>query len=94
MNENQTTHTIDTAVAFLNTINGIDSNALNELIEKRAKCNPELTQHPTLQIHGQDDDTSLGVLGLLNGLFTDNGYVIAAVYNSQNKLSHFEKRKL
>jgi hypothetical protein len=76
------------AVAVLNRALEADPDAINELFtaDRRPSCNEALANDPTIQVMKDPNYTgwSIGVLGLLNGIFgireDGNGY-ICAIYN-------------
>ena len=67
------------AVAFLNEALKLDPVAVQGLFEHRVPCNDALRDHPTIQVAAAGaepvpgeparDQASVGILGLLNGLF-------------------------
>jgi hypothetical protein len=66
--------TIDHAIAVLNRMLEADPAATRELILTHISCNEDLSNDPTIQVRSykvQEDDPaySVGILGLLNGLF-------------------------
>lgn len=63
--------TVEEAIAFLNELVALDTQAMKALIDQRVPCNDGLLNHPTLQVtdHYDDKIPRVGILGLLNGLF-------------------------
>ena len=66
-------HHIDYAILTLNDSIRSDHDAMLALVNSRVPVNKGLANHPTIQV-GQD--STLGVMGLINGLFgiKDDGY--------------------
>lgn len=60
---------IDKAIEILNSVVKADAKAFAKLIEYRVPCNRELAEHPTVQVSGESDKPTVGILGILNGLF-------------------------
>jgi len=70
----KTTITLDQTLSILNGALEKDPVAISELFLKaRVRCNEALADHPTIQVRsiqvGLMTECSLGVLGLINGLF-------------------------
>lgn len=61
--------TIDEVIEFLNEILAVDEDAIYDLVETRVACNPALANHPTVQVSLQDGKYTVGLLGILNGIF-------------------------
>ena len=80
----------DSVIAFLNEWVTNDPHAVTALIASRVSCNQWTAQHPTIQVLATTHDAEsaecmVGVLGLLNGIFscaTEDAY-ITAVFNEQ-----------
>ncbi|MFA5572280.1 MAG: hypothetical protein WDA42_04170 [Candidatus Bathyarchaeia archaeon] len=53
---------------LLNTLLTLDPTATRNLVEQRIPCNDALANHPTVQVMVEDGKTSVGLLGVLNGL--------------------------
>lgn len=93
--------TIDDAIELLNSAVEADDEAIRELcFDKRVNCNEELSTHPTIQAHCYDEDgnvldnCSVGVLGIINGLFgiDENGWgVIGAVLDDKRNIVEFTR---
>ena len=85
------------AVNLLNQLLKMDQDAISELVEIRVKINDLVADHPTVTVlpSKQNEKCSLGLLGVLNGLFgfndTDKGR-IRAVNDSfdSSKIIRFE----
>jgi len=61
------------AVAFLNDAFESDPKAMAALVDARVPCNDRMASHPTIQVQENEDKTcSVGLLGILNGLFGIN----------------------
>lgn len=89
--------TADDVVALLNEAFSLDPAAVQALVDHRVPCNKALGDHPTIQVgiaanwrkrrpndHNLPDDAeyTVGLLGLLNGIFgKPEGGPIAAIYN-------------
>lgn len=77
---------VQQAVDLLNELNAIDGNAISDLIDKRSFCNNQLGEHPTVQCGMHHGHCTVGLLGVLNGLFGDGSYgPIVAVCKSDGK---------
>jgi hypothetical protein len=72
---------------------GYDKEAVNDLINGRVSCNEKLADHPSVQCRTEGNNYSVGILGILNGLFGANekgiGGIVAMFDNS--KLSKIER---
>jgi hypothetical protein len=69
--------TIEHALYYLNELIKLDPDAMHALVETRHPCNEALADHPTTQvIENSDGTTSVGLVGILNGLFgvDDDGW--------------------
>ncbi|MGP1664311.1 MAG: hypothetical protein ACTS5I_00045, partial [Rhodanobacter sp.] len=64
---------IDDTIAFLNELIAIDPDAIAHLCVKRVPCNEALSDHPTVQVAPEQHGYSVGVLGIINGLFGVDG---------------------
>ena len=82
------------AVRVLNDALERDPKAVRELFKHRVPVNNTLAEHPTIQVR---NDSTMSVLGLLNGLFgcaPDGWGFIAAMVGDNGEIHHFEVRKL
>jgi hypothetical protein len=83
--------------ALLNHMLQIDPEATAALIEARVPCNDKLADHPSIQVHQDDDGAcTVGVLGILNGLCntrSKDGVFVIAVYKD-GKLNRFQEATL
>jgi len=79
-------------VELLNSALKLDREALENLCFNRAKCNKKLADHPTIQVHCYDENGitgkySVGLIGILNGIFEVNkdgwGAIAASVEDNQ-----------
>ena len=61
--------TLDETIDFLNELIKIDAPAIAALIANRVPCNKQLADHPTVQCLAQHGGFSVGMLGIINGLF-------------------------
>ena len=81
---NRDSITIEETVEFLNSMFKTDPTATHLLFSCRVTCNEDLADHPSIQVRCEGDNCSVGVIGLLNGLFGTNkegwGF-IASVYD-------------
>lgn len=77
--------TTDGVVGLLNEALALDSDAMNKLIHHREPCNKALAEHPTIQVGAMNgSEISVGIVGLLNGMFgyaNDGIGAISAEYN-------------
>ena len=81
-------------VDFLNELADLDKEAINALIRTRVGCNQKLLNHPTVQVSVIDNNYTVGILGILNGLcgVYSSGYgPIAAIldYEKTPPLKYF-----
>jgi len=61
------------AVAFLNEAFEADPKAIAALVDARVPCNERMASHETIQVQENEDKScSVGLLGILNGLFGIN----------------------
>lgn len=79
---------------LLNHLLDVDREAMEALVNLRVKCNEKVADHEFVQVLDDNGSYSVGILGLLNGLFgkdekTGYGY-ISAVYNVNGKLLNFD----
>jgi hypothetical protein len=56
---------------LLNEMLKVDYSCTSALFSHREKCNKDMADHPTIQVRQYPDDeySSVGILGILNGLF-------------------------
>lgn len=81
-------------VETLNRIHKADPTVMPALIDIRIHCNEELADDPTVQVDARAGKTSVGILGILNGVAGDNKEgIIYAVYDDEGKLTHFMQAK-
>jgi hypothetical protein len=68
--------TIDDVIELLNDALEKDSEAIHNLATNRVSCNEELADHPTIQIGAKDNQYTVGIIGILNGIFgiAEDGY--------------------
>jgi len=74
----------DYAIRVLNEAFEADPTAISAMFSPMTRflCNEELADHPTIQVRSYDDSvnpTTVGVLGLINGLLADEGNVAGAI---------------
>lgn len=81
--------TVEEAADFLNQLAEIDPEAIHHLVESRVPCSRELADHPTVEIAEIGGLTSVGILGILNGMFNDgtNKRLFASTLNGEIKFS-------
>ena len=76
------------AVDFLNSLLGLDREAITNLLFARVNCNKSLRLHPAVQVQTNpiDDSRVLGFLGIINGMFgkNDAGYGCIMVHLEPN----------
>ena len=60
---------IDDVIAYLNELIEIDRPAIAALIANHVPCNKELANHETVQVLAHHGGYSVGMLGILNGMF-------------------------
>jgi hypothetical protein len=81
-------------VELLNGLCQSDPVAMGKLIENRVPCSDTLIEHPSIQvISNENGQTTLGVLGILNGFFGAdvNGWgAIAAVREEDGRVTEFK----
>lgn len=83
------------AAELLNEMLALEPYATKQLVENRIFCNAGLVNHPTIQVGLVAGHMYVGFLGVLNGILLrgqNDGKVVAAVYDEQNKLIRFEVR--
>jgi hypothetical protein len=56
-------------VDFLNQVLVLDRAGISELFSKRVECSEQLAAHPTVQVSSKDGKDTVGMLGLINGMF-------------------------
>lgn len=61
--------TIDQVIAFFNELIALDTSALTPLFLLRSECNEALADHPTVQVAEHADGYSVGLMGIINGMF-------------------------
>lgn len=65
----RTSLTVNEVVDRLNEFNKTDSSALKKIFDNRVPCNKDMGDHPTIQCGQRKKRYTVGMLGLLNGLF-------------------------
>lgn len=89
------TLTVDDTIATLTDIAETDPVAMGKLLEARVTCNDALADHPTVQVgqrNPDNDDYTVGILGILNGLFgcdEDQWGYIAAIVDENGRCTGF-----
>jgi hypothetical protein len=70
-----------------------DPEATKRLIAERVQCNATLADHPTIQVHVEHGVSSVGLLGIMNGLCgvneAGNGGIVVAE-DEMGKIVGFE----
>jgi len=65
------TITIQQVIDLMNEALNLDREAITNLVRTRVVCNKALTEHPTIQVGGEDPNIGeVGLLGIINGLFS------------------------
>ena len=86
---------VEAVIELLNELLEIDSDAVSNLVLNRVECNEELADHSTVQVawNKEDDTFSVGLLGILNGLFGIDscGYGAICVEITDGKIIKFSK---
>ena len=84
------------AVNLLNKCLKTDREAISKLCDKRVSVSKKLTKHPTIQVQNNSKSYYLGILGILNGIFTENNEFIVAVYKKEDPciIDKFEIKKI
>lgn len=88
------TRSVQETIDFLNELLKLDEPAITRLIESRVACNEDLTEHPTVQVQDVVGAPSVGLLGILNGLFgtDEKGWgPITAVVEDDGTISSFKR---
>ena len=84
-------------VDYLNDLVELDKSAINALVNHRVPCNESLDKHPTVQAFGPDNNVTIGMLGILNGLCGVNnkgrGPIEAVCDKTSLKLKSFQVAK-
>ncbi len=86
------TISIDQTIEVLNEIIRLDPEAISKLVSVRVKCNTEIANHPTVQVAKIDNDFTVGLLGVINGLFgidNDGWGAIAAELDDNELITKF-----
>jgi hypothetical protein len=84
--------TVDETIQLLNELLELDKNGVLALVESRVVCNEKLADHPTVQVRETADQITVGILGVINGLFgvDEKGLgAIMLVMNDTTKEANF-----
>jgi hypothetical protein len=85
--------TLEETIAFLNELVKIDREALSLLLNTRVPCNKEMMNHPSVQVGEAGGETTLSILGVLNGMFgiREDGWggIVAIWENAYESLDGF-----
>lgn len=73
-------------VGYLNELLELDHECVRKLFSVRAECNEKIGDHPTAQVRAYDGPLTLGVMGLINGMFPtyDDGFGMI-IYDSDDE---------
>ena len=93
----QETISLDNAIEFMNELLSLDPVAISFMVGNRVPCSSSLGEHPTVQADFREGLYSVGLLGILNGLFgvDSSSYgPIEAVYSDSDlyRILSFRKR--
>lgn len=61
--------TLDEVIEALNSMLACDNKAIQSMVMDRVRCNEALADHPSAQVAGDSGYYSIGLLGVINGLF-------------------------
>ncbi len=89
----------DLIIKRMNEFCKCDRDAINMLMNTRVHCNDDLADHPTVQVRDYDGPTSVGLLGILNGIVgtidegpkKGFGLISAAMTPGGVELLHFKR---
>ena len=85
------------AIDLLNSMLKEDKAATQELFSARAVCNEGLANHPTIQVrkYKKEDIPTVGILGVLNGLFgvNEKGYGAITMVMDHTTITKFQLTK-
>lgn len=77
-------------VAYLNDLLAIDREGVTWLVNARVQCNAALADDPYVTVLTDADGRStVGLLGVLNGLFSRAGDMITAAYDEDGMITEF-----
>ena len=85
---------INQAIDVLNRAVEADAVAMEKLCSSRTPCNQALADDPTIQVGTWEGETTVGMIGVLNGLFGINEHgwgAIGAIFESDGSLSGFKR---
>ena len=84
---------VNIAIDYLNSLLLLDRDAVTALVMHRVPCNEKIINNPEIQTLTEDGVSSVGLLGILNGLFgldEDNRpFIVAEVNYDDNKIEKF-----
>jgi len=77
---------------LLNELIVLDRNCAESLVSQRVACNDAVADHPTIMVDDSQGTTSIGLLGVLNGIFGihENGFGALCVEFDNGKLICFK----
>lgn len=85
---------IYSAVDKLNEFTKLDPSAMESLVIARVVCNQDIADHPTLQVSVVKESFVLGLLGVLNGLFSVEGKYVCVTWDGEPKQIRFSVMEL
>lgn len=81
--------------SFVETLNEAlmaDPAAILTIINNRVKCNSELANHPTVMVGLNNESFEVGVLGLINGIYTKiTGKIICYEFDENGNIIQFKE---
>lgn len=86
--------TIEQVLKLLNELVKLDPDCVAFLVEGRVSCNEAIANHPTVQVSDYAGSPSVGLLGILNGIFgiDEKGYgPISAYFEDDGTLTKFTR---
>lgn len=64
--------TPDDVCDLLNELLSVDYDSIYELVTRHVECNQALVDHETVQVRGYAGPPSVGMMGIINGMFGVN----------------------
>ena len=77
------------ATVILNEMLALDPKATNTLVETRVPCNKALEEHHSIAV---TEDREVGLLGILNGIFGQDGHAFIGARFQKGKLISFNHK--
>ena len=89
------TVSVDDAIAYLNELIELDRSTIAALIANRIPCNRALADHQTAQCGERYGGFTIGMIGVLNGLFgvDDDGWGFIAFVFEDGNLQRVVRRR-